>query len=367
MRKLKTASIGGFGHSVIVFDEMIGLEDVSLASYAPAYENEPLDIVTSHKIYNDQVKRFDDWRKMLEEVKPDVAIISTRLDKLTEISIAAADAGCNIICEKPLALTHSSLAELYEAVKKNNVELFAMHTMRSEGAFIAAREIYRKGLIGEVVLANGRKSYKWGTRPDWFAKRESYGGTIGWVGIHALDCIHYITGARASQSSIGFDTVMAMQGNFMHPDFPGCEDNCVLILQLNNGGHATVSVDFCRPSSAPTHGDDWVRIVGTKGVIEANASRGTCNLIRDSGLVSRRSTMRLSTGVSGLAARETENVPVAQNSKMFRNFLLSLLGKNEYEPELSTKDGFMLTHVCLCARDAADTGKMIKIEKGPSD
>jgi len=40
------------------------------------------------------------------------------------------------------------------------------------------------------------------------------------------------------------------------------------------------------------------------------------------------------------------------------------MGKNEYEPELSTKDGFMLTHVCLCARDAADAGRMIKIEEG---
>jgi predicted dehydrogenase len=337
MEKLKVASIGGFGHSVFIFNDMVGMTEVKLVAVAPVLDDEPLDIVTGHKIYNDRVKRYDDWRKMLVGVEPDVVVISTRLDKITEIAIAAAEAGCHLICEKPLALTHASLRELYEVVKKNKVELFAMHSMRSEGAFITARNIYRNGDIGEVVLANGRKSYKWGTRPDWFARREIYGGTIGWVGIHALDFIHYITG-------VGYRSVMAMQGNFNHPSHKGCEDNCGLVLEMENGAHATVSVDLCRPSSSPTHGDDWVRIVGTKGVIEANASKGTCNLIAE--------------------GKEPVDVPVAEDSKMFRNFMLSLLGKAEYEPELGTRDGFMLTHVCLCSRDAADKGIKMEIEKG---
>ncbi|MBN1973370.1 MAG: Gfo/Idh/MocA family oxidoreductase [Sedimentisphaerales bacterium] len=337
MHKLKVVSIGGFGHSVFVFDDMLGMEEAELAAFAPAMESESLEIVTRHKIYNDNISQYDDWRKMLGEVKPDVAIISTRLDKISEISIAAAEAGCHLICEKPLALNYSSLKKLFDAVNKNGVKLFAMHSMRSEGVFITAHNIYRNGDIGEVVLANGRKSYKWGTRPEWFAKRETYGGTICWVGIHALDFIHYITGTE-------FSSVMAMQSNFAHSSHIGCEDNCGLVLQMTNGGHATVSVDLFRPSSAPTHGDDWVRIVGTRGVLEANASRNTCYLIKE--------------------GREPEDVSVAPKSMIFRNFLLSLLGKNEYEPELSTKDGFMLTHVCLCARDAADAGKMVKIEKG---
>ena len=74
----------------------------------------------------------------------------------------------------------------------------------------------------------------------------------------------------------------------------------------------------------------------------SSASKGTCNLIVD--------------------GSEPVDVPVADRGKMFRNFLLSLIGKAEYEPELSTQDAFILTHVCLCARDAADTGKMVGID-----
>lgn len=337
MSKLKVVSIGGFGHSVFVFNDMVGMAEAELVGFAAALADEPPTTVTNHELYHKGLARFDDYRAMLAEVKPDVAVISTRLDKTAEIAVAAAEAGCHLICEKPLALTHGSLKEVHKAVKANGVELFAMHSMRSQGAFVTAQNIYRAGQIGEVVLANGRKSYKWGTRADWFGKRDIYGGTLCWVGIHAVDFINFITG-------VGYRSVMAMQGNFAHSSHKDCEDNCGMILELANGGHATVSVDLLRPSSAPTHGDDWVRIVGTKGVIEANGSQRTCSLIEE-----------------GKAPVEVE---VVDNRKMFRNFMLGLLGKGEYEPELSTSDGFMLTHVCLCGRDAADTGKVVKIEEG---
>lgn len=335
MGALKVASIGGFGHSVFVFDDMLGMAEAQLVAFAPALADEPPATVTNHKIYSDAIERFDDWREMLDQVKPDVAVISTRLDQITPIAIAAAEAGCHLICEKPLALTHAALADLHKAVVKSGVQLLAMHSMRSEGAFITAREVYQRGDIGQVVLANGRKSYKWGTRPDWFARRELYGGTIGWVGIHALDFIHFVTG-------VGYRSVMAMQSNIAHPTHADCEDNCALMLEMNNGAHATISVDLFRPSSAPTHGDDWVRVVGTKGVLEANASAGTCRVITEE--------------------KGAIDVPVAQRSQMFRNFLLSLVGAPPNEPELTADDAFMLTDVCLCGRDAAETGTKVLIE-----
>lgn len=151
MSKLKVVSIGGFGHSVFVFDDMIGMEEAELVAFASVLKNEPPNTVTNHKIYNEGIKHFNDWHEMLAEVKPDVVVISTRLDKIAQVAIAAAAAGCHIICEKPLALTFKSLKELHKAVKDSGVELFAMHSMRSEGAFITAHKIYRSGDIGEVV------------------------------------------------------------------------------------------------------------------------------------------------------------------------------------------------------------------------
>lgn len=331
MSKLKVVVIGGAGHLGAVLDDMVGMDEAQLTAYAPAMPDEELIAVTDNAVYNDKVKYFDDYHEMLAEMAPDVAVVSSRLDHIAPPAIAAAQAGCHLICEKPLALNHESLAGLRQAVSDNGVRAIAMLQMRSMPAFAAAHKLYAQGAVGEVVLANGRKSYKWGTRPDWYGRRDQYGGTIGWVGIHALDFISYITGCD-------YVSVAAMQGNRAHPELAGCEDNCALVLALSNGGHATVSIDMCRPQGAETHGDDWVRIVGTKGVIEAYGTRAKCELITEKG---------------------HEDIALGEPLPMFRDFLLSLVGKGE--SIVSDEDSFMLTHTALCARDAADTGKVIKI------
>jgi predicted dehydrogenase len=206
--------------------------------------------------------------------------------------------------------------------------------MRGDPQFAADKQVYDSGDIGEAVLINARKSYKWGTRPDWFGDKDKYGGTIGWVGIHAFDYINYITG-------LNFAKVAAMQGNFAHSERPACEDNCAIVAELSNGGHITISVDYCRPEIADTHGDDWVRIVGTKGVLEASGSKKECSVIsKDKG---------------------SFQYPLPEGKdKIFSKFLLNILaGKSN---DKIAQASFMLTKVCLIAIEAARKNKVLNIE-----
>lgn len=331
MKKLKVVSIGGFGHSVFVFDDMLGMEEAELVGLAPAFAGEDIRFFTGHELCR-EVPVFATYAAMLEELQPDVAIISTRLDLIPGVIIEAARAGCHIIAEKPLALDLDTLAKVQEAVEANGVKLTAMLSMRSEPQFIAAKNLYDRGVIGEAVLVNGRKSYKWGTRAEWMGDKETYGGTIPWVGIHAVDFINFITG-------LGFNKVAAMKGNYAHPERPACEDNCTLILELSNGGHATVSVDLFRPGSAGTWGDDWVRVVGTQGIIEARGSDLTCKLLVD--------------------GEEPLSVELPEKSKMFREFLLAVAGDDSMEiPQTAS---FMLTKVCLHGQESAEQGRFVEI------
>lgn len=334
MSNLKVVCIGGFGHSVCVFDEMLSLSDVNLSAAGPAYEGENLDFIKNHKLFDSSVKVYEDYKKMLDEIKPDAAIISTRLDRIPAAAMDSAGRGIACICEKPLALDPDTLGKLHDVFAKKNVPLMAMFTARGESAFRTARRVYRSGAIGEAVLANARKSYKWGTRPEWFADRSKYGGTIGWVGIHGLDFINFIT-------SQNFTSVAAMQGNFAHPERADCEDNCGLLLELGNGGHATVSVDLFRPESCETHGDDWVRIVGTKGIIEASGRKETCTVLEE--------------GKSPYKAEPDE--PKA----IFAEFFNSLQGKGG-NCDVSRQVSFQLTNTCLRAREAADSKTIKQID-----
>ena len=108
-----------------------------------------------------------------------------------------------------LGLAHAPLEKLYRTIVKRGVQCIAMLSNPYHGVIRGARQLATDGRFGKIVIVNARKSYKWGSRPDWFGNREWYGNTIGWIGIHALDMIQAVTGKR-------FTSVAAMLSNASH-------------------------------------------------------------------------------------------------------------------------------------------------------
>jgi len=98
-------------------------------------------------------------------------------------------------------------------------------------------------------------------------------------------------------------------------------------------------IDYLRPAAAKSHGDDRLRIVGTRGIVECQSERVT-----------------LVTESEGLQ----EVNPLPAGKSLFLDFLESIyLGKPHM---LSATDIFRISEVVLKAREAADTGKVVRIE-----
>lgn len=325
--------IGSFGHWPQVAQEFCGRDDVDVVGLAPAYDGEVMDALRNHPALQGNPPVFASASAMLSEAKPDIAVVSTRPDWIARTAILAANAGCDIICEKPLGLTVDETSAVYEAIQRNGVRLLPMLSMRTDAVFIKARELYVQGEIGEAVLMSARKSYPFGNRQEWFGERAKYGGTFPWVGIHATDMIHFITG-------LGFVSVTARHTNFAHPARPECEDSCAAVFELSNGAFATMTADFLRPSTAPTYGDDRIRIAGTTGVLEAVSNEGAVRLINDAG----------------------ETVVRAESGSVA--FYSEILSDSKAEfPLVAPADGFLLTEAVLSARDSADrNGMFVTIE-----
>jgi predicted dehydrogenase len=282
-------------------------------------------------------RRFDDYRRMLDEARPDVVGVFMPLYRNAEASLAAAEHGCHIITEKPLATELDDLLRLRQAVRSAGVRAAALMNHRGEGPFLAAREAVSAGRIGRPVLAFGQKSYPFGSRGPLYAQRRTYGGSIPWQAIHAIDFIRYCTGRR-------FVRAAAMQSNAEHPTHPGMEDNGGILLQLGgpSAGHAVISFDFLRPhtpGSARKWGDDRLRIVGSEGIVEVTAE-GTAAVLMTAGAV--------------------EPLPLPASRDVVLEFLASLQGRGE--GLISTDDSFAATHVALVARQAADSGQVLPIE-----
>src|SRR5262245_2293906 len=58
-----------------------------------------------NKSFDNKLKKYADYRQLLEREKPDIVVIGTPDHWHVPIAVAALHAGCDVYCEKPLTLT----------------------------------------------------------------------------------------------------------------------------------------------------------------------------------------------------------------------------------------------------------------------
>ena len=271
---------------------------------------------------------------MLDEIRPDIVSVCMPLYRNAEASIAAARHGCHIFSEKPLATSLADLASLRQAVADNGVRIAAMFGTRCEPAFQTVRQAVADGRIGRPILASAQKSYPLGRRDDYYKKRQTYGGSIPWQAIHALEFVSYCTGKDYRRAT-------AMQSNEAAAKYPEMEDNGGILLELSGGGHAVIWFDYLRPKAEAVqrrHGDDRLRIAGSEGIIE----------VVDEG-----------TRVVLTTPRNVEDVPLAPARDLFGEFIASIGGSGECI--VTPAESFGITEVALRARQAADDGAVVDL------
>lgn len=209
---------------------------------------------------------FDSHTDMLDTFKPDMVNVGVRYGHNGAYIADCLERDIPTCSDKPIASTWAQLQRL-RTLTANPAQhpariLVSEFPYRCKAAFAAARQAIAQGDIGEVVLATAQKSYRFGTRTPWYANRSDYGSTILWVASHAIDYLHFVTGLR-------YTSVSGLAANISRQaDYGSMEEYTINTFTLENGAGAVVHADYNRPASAPTHGDDRLRIVGSKGQIE---------------------------------------------------------------------------------------------------
>jgi predicted dehydrogenase len=242
-------------------------------------------------------------------------------------SMAAARKGCHVISEVPLAADLKTLAALESTIRENNVYFTANLHMRLDPGIAAARAAIAGGLIGEPVLTFAQVSYQ--CVPQ-HGRPAVFGGRIPSAGIHALDAISYTTGAQITQVSI-------LQSNTRPAVFVGAEDTPGILVKLSSCGTGIVSLNYVPPEASTTKGEDRLRIVGTRGVIEMNGKR-----VR---LTSRHHPPR--------------ELPLTARGSILENFVSFL--RRQGEPVVPTEEAFHMSRVALLVEQAAEEGRAVGI------
>lgn len=275
-----------------------------------------------------ETRRYTDPREMLDKERPDVAQVCCRPDRLAEHSRLCLERGIPTVAEKPLAMDLGGLEKLYDVAKRTGTPLLPMHTMRGESILAALAKAVHEDRIGRPQLAFSQKSYRWGaSRPDYFKSRATFPGLSPFIGIHAFDWLHWMLGDI-------FVEVDGFEGA-SHPGYPACPANASYTLRMKNGGTAALTLDYLRPAKAPTHGDERVRIAGTKGVVEAALAKNEASLVT--------------------ANEAPHPLPLTPQPDIFTAFIRSL--RKEAPPIMSLADAFRITEIAIKAGMAAQSGR----------
>ncbi len=303
--------------------EMVGLFDPEPKKIAQLQRNPRL---AGAKTYT------ADWRKMVDETKPDVVGVCNANSLHAGVIVECLGLGIHVISEKPIATEPADLERVRKAVESSPARFTAMFPMRFLGPYQALRNIVRSGEIGEVIQMDGQKSYRVSERPPWFYRRATYGGTMAWIGIHMLDLMIYTTGR-------GFVETCGFQNHVGFPDTGDTENISATTFKLDNGGVALLRLDYLRPKNATSHGDDRLRLAGTKGIAEYMEATGA-TVVSDS-----RKPRRLAS--------------LPRERSLFSEFLDHIYnGKPAPIPWRETLHGH---RAALAAREAMETGKPRKI------
>lgn len=264
-RKVRVGIIGLVGHTAEILDPLPLVPDVDIVAIADPDAAGRDKLARSAHLSG--VHMYSDYQDMLQREALDIAAVCNDNGARAAAVIACAERKLHIVSEKPLGVSRAEFELVRQAVARHEVKLTMLLPMRFWPNFVAMRRIVESGEIGEVAQVASQKSYRTTEWPQWKSRRSTYGSTILWIGPHAIDLIRHVGGREIVEA-------VSLQAHIGAPELGEMENSTGTLFRLDNGGVATMRLDFLRPDAAPTHEDDRLRVAGTKGVVEFQASTG---------------------------------------------------------------------------------------------
>lgn len=133
----------------------------------------------------------DNWRALVNDPAVDIVCITTPNKLHCEMAIAALEAGKNVHCEKPMALTLEDAQRMAEAASKSSGRTIVGYNYTRNPAFLHAQKLIREGAIGRLVHFRGFVDEDYQADPDlpwtWRATKADAGlGALGDLGCHMV-------------------------------------------------------------------------------------------------------------------------------------------------------------------------------------
>lgn len=220
---------------------------------------------------------YTNFHDLLANSEVQAVSICTWNNSHAAISIAALDAGKDVLCEKPLCMTVEEALQVQQAVERTGRRFEVGYVRRHASSIGVLKKYLDAGDLGDIYYAKASLIRRLGNPGGWFAdKARSGGGPLIDIGVHVIDLCWYLMG-RPKVVSVSGNTY-AKLGNrsnienyafYQAADYDASlntvEDMANALIRFENGASLMVDVSF---SLHAKQNSALINIYGDKGGAE---------------------------------------------------------------------------------------------------
>lgn len=165
---------------------LLANEEVEIVALCDIVEQEALRFQTIFGLPGAAV--FTDYRKLLAKIRPDIVHIATPNPLHCEMTVAALEAGCHVLCEKPMAVTKAECEKMIAAAKKADRKLSIGYQWRYRPEALYIKALCDAGKLGDIYYAKAHAA-RYRAVPKWgeYLSGNNGGGVLIDGAPHALD------------------------------------------------------------------------------------------------------------------------------------------------------------------------------------
>ena len=281
---------------------------------------------------------YTNYREMLNAEKLDAVNITTPTHTHCQITIDCLQAGCHVLCEKPMAMTLEEARQMIEAERAANKILMIGFSQRFYKEFSYMKEVVDQGQLGAIKAAWYRRGINMPSQ-KWYAEPDKSAGVTTELAIHGIDWLRWIINSRVVQVSA------ELTENSL---YPGIDDNVWIMLKFENGAIGVVGASYCFPFLKRDIG-----VVGDKMALTV-----------ERGKVIREKYGDYSLGM--LVMKFIKYCFIIPYWLLYNPFqkevehFISCI-RNGNTPLATSEDGKISLEIALAAKESAQSGKKIKL------
>lgn len=208
------------------------------------------------------VHQYINYHEMLEKEKPELVAIATESGKHAAIALDCIDAGCNLIIEKPIALSILDADAIIKAAKEKGVKVCTSHQNRFNKSIQKIREALEMNRFGRMFYGTAHirwcRNYEYYSKAKWRGTWEQDGGALMNQCIHNIDLLRWMMGDEIEE-------VVGMTDRMNH-EYIEAEDLGIALVKFRNGSYGIIEGTT---NVYPNNLEETLYLFGEKGTVKA--------------------------------------------------------------------------------------------------